>query len=64
MDEEVKTKRQRRTVEERIAEIDAKIAALEAKKEKLTRPAKMKDILAKAAESGMTLEEIAEKLGL
>ena len=35
MDEEVKTKRQRRTVEERIAEIDAKIAALEARKKSL-----------------------------
>ena len=35
---EEKAKRARRTVEDRIAEIDAKIAALEAKKQELLRP--------------------------
>lgn len=45
---EEKAKRARRTVEDRIAEIDAKIAALEAKKQELLRPAKMKKIIEEA----------------
>lgn len=61
----------KKTVEERVAVIDAKIAkkqdeisALEAQKQKLLHPINMKTVLAKAKESGMTPEEIAEKLGL
>ena len=58
-----KAKRARRTVEDRIAEIDAKIAALEAKKQELLRPAKMKKIIEEAS-ANMTPEEMAEKLGV
>lgn len=61
----------KKTVEERVAVIDAKIvkkqdeiSALEAQKQKLLHPINMKTVLAKAKESGMTPEEIAEKLGL
>lgn len=61
----------KKTVEERVAIIDAKIAkkqeeinALEAQKQKLLHPVNMKTVMAKAKESGMTPEEIAEKLGL
>lgn len=68
----------RRSSEERIAEIDAKIsthkatiAKLEAKKESILHPkarisksAQMKALLNKAKENGMTNEEIAEKLGI
>lgn len=60
-----------KTVEEKIAVIDQKIAkkqeeinALEAQKQKLLHPVNMKTVMAKAKESGMTPEEIAEKLGL
>ena len=60
---EEKAKRARRTVEDRIAEIAAKIAALEAKKQELLRPAKMKKIIEEASAS-MTPEEMAEKLGI
>ena len=60
---EEKAKRARRTVEDRIAEIDAKIAALEAKKQELLRPAKMKKIIEEAS-ANMTPEEMAEKLGV
>ena len=48
---EEKAKRARRTVEDRIAEIDAKIAALEAKKQELLRPAKMKKIIEEAVKA-------------
>ena len=61
----------KKTVEERVAVIDAKIvkkqdeiSALEAQKQKLLHPINMKTVMAKAKESGMTPEEIAEKLGL
>lgn len=61
----------RKTVEERIATIDAKIAKkqaeitdLEAQKQKLLHPVTMKAVIAKAKENGLTPEEIAEKLGL
>ena len=57
---EEKAKRARRTVEDRIAEIDAKIAALEAKKQELLRPAKMKKIIEEAS-ANMTPEEMAER---
>jgi hypothetical protein len=67
----------RRSKEERIAEIDAKlqihkrhITALEAKKNMILNPparkvrTSVKSIIDKAKESGMTPEEIAKKLGL
>ena len=61
----------RKTVEERIALIDEKIAKkqaelneLEAKKQKLLHPVSMRTVVAKAKECGLTPEEIAEKLGL
>lgn len=61
----------RRTTEERVAAIDEKIAkkqaeidALEAQKKKLLNPVTMKTVMAKAKESGLTPEQIAEKLGL
>ena len=60
---EEKAKRARRTVEDKIAEIDAKIATLEAKKQELLRPAKMKKIIEEAS-ANMTPEEMAEKLGI
>ena len=61
----------KKTVEERVAILDAKIAKkqeeinnLEAQRQKLLHPINMKTVMAKATESGMTPEEIAEKLGL
>lgn len=61
----------RKTTEERVALIDEKIAkkkaeieALEAQKKKLLNPVTMKTVMAKAKESGLTPEQIAEKLGL
>ena len=60
-----------KTVQERIAIIDAKIAkkqaeieALEASKQKLLHPVNMKTVLAAAKKSGMTAKEIADKLGI
>lgn len=60
-----------RTVEERIAIIDEKISkkkadieALEAQKQKLLHPVTMKTVIEKAKASGLSPEEIAEKLGL
>lgn len=75
----------RRSAEERVAEIDAKIstckatiakqeekiAALEVKKQAILNPVprvskagQLKELLNKAKASGMTNEEIAEKLGI
>lgn len=61
----------RKTVDERVAAIDEKIAkkqeeinTLEAQKQKLLHPVNMKTVMAKAKEAGLTPEEIAEKLGL
>lgn len=61
----------RKTVEERIAVIDERIAkkqaeikALEEQKNKLLHPVTMKTVMAKAKDSGLTPEQIAEKLGL
>lgn len=61
----------RKTVDERIATIDAKItkkqeeiAALEMQKQRLLHPVTMKSVIDKAKKSGLTPEEIAEKLGL
>ena len=59
------------TVEERIAIIDEKISkkkaeieALETQKQKLLHPVTMKTVMEKAKASGLSPEEIAEKLGL
>lgn len=61
----------RRTVEERVAAIDERIAKkkaeiemLEAQKQKLLHPLTMKVVMDKAKAAGLTLEEIAEKLGI
>ena len=58
----------RKTVEERIALIDAKIAkkreeiaALETQKHKLQNPVTMKSVMDKAKKAGLTPEEIAKK---
>ena len=60
-----------RTVEERIAIIDEKISkkkaeikALETQKQKLLHPVTMKTVMEKAKASGLSPEEIAEKIGL
>lgn len=61
----------RKTVEERVAIIDAKISkkqeeikALEAQEQKLLHPVTLKTVMDKAKEAGLSPEEIAEKLGL
>lgn len=61
----------RRTVEERVASIDERIAKkkaeitdLEAQKQKLLNPVTMKAVMEKAKASGLTPEEIARKLGI
>ena len=61
----------KKTVEERVAILDAKIAKkqeeinnLEAQRQKLLHPINMKTVMAKAKESEITPEDIAEKLGL
>lgn len=60
-----------RTIEQRIALIDAKISkkqdeikALEAQKQKLLHPVTMRSVMEKAKAAGLSAEEIAEKLGL
>lgn len=60
-----------RTTEERIAQLDARIAkkkeeiaSLEGQKNKLLHPVNMRTVIAKAKEAGLTAGEIAEKLGL
>lgn len=60
-----------RTKEERIADLDAKIAKkkeelakLEMQKHRLEHPISVKSIIAKAKEAGLTHEQIAEKLGI
>lgn len=71
-------KRTRRSPEELVAEIDNKIAAHEEAvkklkkrkadilnpKPRLSKAQKMKRVIDKAKESGMTIDEIAEKLGV
>ena len=54
--------RKRRTPEQRIKDIDAQIAKLQAEKAELEKPMKIQQILEKA--SDMSPEEIAEKLGI
>ena len=56
------TRRRKRTPEQRIKDIDAQIAKLQAEKAELEKPMKMQQILDKV--SNMTPEEIAEKLGV
>ncbi|HWS41853.1 MAG TPA: hypothetical protein VN421_02065 [Pseudoflavonifractor sp.] len=60
-----------KTLEERIAVLDAKIAkkkaeiaTLESQKYALEHPVSIKDIIAKAKQAGMSAHDIAEKLGL
>ncbi|MEM5767770.1 MAG: hypothetical protein AAGU23_05525 [Bacillota bacterium] len=60
-----------RTKEERIADLDAKIAKkreelekLEAQKRRIEHPVSVKSIIAKAKETGLTPEQIAERLGI
>lgn len=61
----------RKTPEERVAIIEAKIAKkqqeisdLEAQRQRILHPVTMKTVLTKAKEAGLSPEEIAEKLGL
>ena len=60
---EEKAKRARRTVEDKIAEIDAKIATPATKTQELRRPATRKKIIEEAS-ANMTPDEMAEKLGI
>lgn len=60
-----------KSVDERVAILDQKIAkkqaeidTLEAQKQKLLHPVNMKTVMAKAKEAGLTPEQIAERLGL
>lgn len=61
----------RRSVDERVAELDAKIEkkqaelkALEAQKTRLLNPISMKTVMTKAKEAGLSAEDVAKKLGL
>lgn len=63
--------RQVRSIEERVSLIDekiakkkAEIAALEEKKNRILHPVTAKSIFDKAKKAGMSLNEIAEKLGI
>lgn len=60
-----------RTKEERIADLDTKIAKkkeelekLETQKRRIEHPISVKSIISKAKASGMSPEDIAEKLGI
>lgn len=60
-----------KTIEERIAVFDAKIAkkkaeiaTLESQKYALEHPVSIKDVIAKAKQAGMSAHDIAEKLGI
>lgn len=61
----------RKTVDERVALIDQKIAKkkteideLETQKQKLLHPISMRAVLTKAKEAGLSPMEVAEKLGI
>lgn len=61
----------RKTVDERVALIEQKIAKkkaeideLEAQKQKLLHPISMRAVLTKAKEAGLSPMEVAEKLGI
>lgn len=63
--------RQIRSVEERVAVIEekiakkkAEIAVLEEKKNRLLHPVTAKSIIDQAKQAGMSLEDIAKKLGV
>lgn len=63
--------RQVRSVEERVAALDEKISkkkaeieALEQKKHRLLHPVSAKAIIEQAKQAGMSLEDIANKLGV
>lgn len=63
--------RQVRSVEERVAAIEekiakkkAEIAVLEEKKNRLLHPVSAKSIINQAKQAGMSLEDIAKKLGV
>lgn len=56
--------RNRKTPEEKAAFIDEKIKKLEAEKEEILRPVKYKAVVDKAAESGLSPEEMLKRLGL
>lgn len=51
-------------LEEKIAKKKTEIAKLESQKYALEHPVSIKDIIAKAKQSGMSAHDIAEKLGL
>lgn len=60
-----------KSIEDRVAVIDAAIAKkkegiaqLEAKKHALLHPITMKEIMTKAKDSGLSLAEIAQRLGV
>lgn len=61
----------RKTIDERVALIEQKIAKkkaeieeLEKQKQKLLHPISMRAVLTKAKEAGLTPMEVAEKLGI
>ena len=58
------TKERIALINEKIAKKQSEIEALEAQKQKLLHPVTMKTVMAKAKESGLSPEEIAEKLGI
>lgn len=62
--EQSTARRTTRTPEAKIKAIDEKIAKLQAEKEAILRPLRLKAVIEKADELGMTPEEIAEKLGI
>lgn len=51
-------------IDEKISKKKAEIEALETQKQKLLHPVTMKTVMEKAKASGLSPEEIAEKLGL
>lgn len=61
----------KKTTEERVAEIDAKIskkkgelAVLESQKDELLRPVNWRTVMAKAKELGLSAKEVADMIGL
>ena len=61
----------KKSIEERVAEIDIKIAKkreelakLESQKEALLRPVNWRTVMAKAKEAGLSAKDVAEKLGI
>lgn len=60
-----------KTVEDRVAELDVKIAKkkeeltkLESQKEAILRPVNWRTVMAKAKENGLSAKEVADRLGL